>query len=229
MPPEQHLLASLLQAFYGIRSEQLLLEQLNYNLLFRWFVGLSPDDPIWHPTTYGLRPTLSTPRTESGCSIIAENIALFIPIDEIDLERVKFAAQQAHIANFIDSIPEAYESFVGERGIRLSGGQRQRIGIARALYKQANIIILDEATSALDSSTDESVMASVEALNRDLTIVISALRLSTVQRCDRLIRLANGRVTADGPPSEILDYSCLFGFCDGFSSSKFNLCIYIYK
>jgi transposase len=68
VPPEQLLLASLLQVFYGIRSERLLLEQLNYNMLFRWFVGLSPDDPIWHPTTYGLRPTSSTPRTASGSS-----------------------------------------------------------------------------------------------------------------------------------------------------------------
>jgi transposase len=68
VPPEQLLLASLLQAFYGIRSERLLLEQLDYNLLFRWFVGLSPDDPIWHPTTYGLRPTASTPRIATGCS-----------------------------------------------------------------------------------------------------------------------------------------------------------------
>ena len=69
VPPEQLLLASLLQAFYGIRSERLLLEQLHYNLLFRWFVGLSPDDPIWHPTTYGLRPTSSTQRTGSGSSM----------------------------------------------------------------------------------------------------------------------------------------------------------------
>ncbi len=71
MPPEQLLLASLLQAFYGIRSERLLLEQLQYNLLFRWFVGLGPDDPIWHPTTYGLRPTSSTPKTLSSCSMRA--------------------------------------------------------------------------------------------------------------------------------------------------------------
>jgi transposase len=68
VPPDQQLLASLLQAFYGIRSERLLLEQLHYNLLYRWFVRLSPDDPIWHPTTYGLRPTASTPKTESGSS-----------------------------------------------------------------------------------------------------------------------------------------------------------------
>ena len=70
VPPEQLLLASLLQAFYGIRSERLLLQQLHYNLLFRWFVGLSPDDPIWHPTTYDLRPTASTPKTVIGCSMM---------------------------------------------------------------------------------------------------------------------------------------------------------------
>ena len=69
MPPEQLLLASLLQAFYGIRSERLLLGQLHYNLLFRWLVGLSPDDPIWHPTTYGLRPTASTQKTASDSSM----------------------------------------------------------------------------------------------------------------------------------------------------------------
>ena len=68
IPPEQLLLASSLQAFYGIRSERLLLEQLDYNLLFRWFVGMSPDDSIWHPTTYGLRPTASTPKTVIGSS-----------------------------------------------------------------------------------------------------------------------------------------------------------------
>ena len=69
IPPEQLLLALLLQAIYGIRSEWLLIEQLYYNLLFRWFIGLNPDDPVWHSTTYGLRPTSSTPRTESGCSM----------------------------------------------------------------------------------------------------------------------------------------------------------------
>jgi transposase len=69
VPPEQLLLASLLQAFYGIRSERLLLEQFDYKLLFRWFVGLNPDDAIWHPTTYGLRPTASTPKTVTGSSM----------------------------------------------------------------------------------------------------------------------------------------------------------------
>ncbi len=137
-------------------------------------------------------------------SSIAENIAFGVPRHAIDLARVKQAAEQAQIAGFIESSPEGYGSFVGERGIRLSGGQRQRIGIARALYKQASVIVLDEATSALDTSTEEAVMKAVEGLSSDLTMVMIAHRLSTVQRCDRLIRLENGRVAAQGPPTHML-------------------------
>ena len=95
---------------------------------------------------------------------IAENIAFGIPRHEIDFERLRHAAQQSQIAGFIESNPEGYSSIVGERGIRLSGGQRQRIGIARALYKQADVIIFDEATSALDAGTEEAVMAAVKVL-----------------------------------------------------------------
>ena len=127
-----------------------------------------------------------------------------MPRQEIDMERVKESAEQAQIAGFIESISEGYGSFVGERGIRLSGGQSQRIGIARALYKQAEVIIFDEATSALDSSTEEAVMEAVEGLSRDITIVIIAHRFSTVQRCDRIVRLEHGVVTASGPPTLIL-------------------------
>jgi ATP-binding cassette, subfamily B, bacterial PglK len=136
-------------------------------------------------------------------SSIAENIAFGVPRHAIDMARVKQAAEQAQIAAFIESSPEGYASFVGERGIRLSGGQRQRIGIARALYKQARVIVLDEATSALDTSTEEAVMEAVEGLSRDLTMVMIAHRLSTVQRCDRVVRLARGVVVASGPPSLI--------------------------
>jgi ABC-type multidrug transport system fused ATPase/permease subunit len=137
-------------------------------------------------------------------SSIAENIAFGVPWNAIDRARVKQAAEQAQIAAFIESIPEGYASFVGERGIRLSGGQRQRIGIARALYKQASVIVLDEATSALDTSTEEAVMEAVEGLSRDLTMVMIAHRLSTVQRCDRVVCLENGTVLASGPPREII-------------------------
>ena len=105
-------------------------------------------------------------------SSIAENIAFGVPRHQIDIVRVKEAAQQAQIASFIESRLEGYDSFVGERGIRLSGGQRQRIGIARALYKNAELLVLDEATSALDTATEEAVMATVETLRKQLTIIL---------------------------------------------------------
>jgi ABC-type multidrug transport system fused ATPase/permease subunit len=137
-------------------------------------------------------------------SSIAENIAFGIPKEQIDLERVRQAAEQAQIAGFIESSPEGYDTFVGERGVRLSGGQRQRIGIARALYKQARVIVLDEATSALDTATEDAVMAALEGLSRELTVVMIAHRLSTVQRCDRVIRLAKGRIQTQGSPDQVL-------------------------
>jgi len=140
-------------------------------------------------------------------STIAENIAFGVPTKNIDYSRVRLAAEQAQIASFIEASPEGYDSFVGERGIRLSGGQRQRLGIARALYKQASVLILDEATSALDTATELSVMEAINQLSRNLTVVMIAHRLSTVSQCDRVIRLEQGRVVADGPPSEVLALS----------------------
>lgn len=137
---------------------------------------------------------------------IAENIAFGVLRHKIDFARVKQAAAQAQIARFIEESPEGYESFVGERGIRLSGGQRQRIGIARALYKQARVLVFDEATSALDNETEEAVMNSIEGFSRDLTVILIAHRLTTVERCDRVIRLSQGRIVANGPPNQVLDY-----------------------
>lgn len=138
-------------------------------------------------------------------SSIAENIAFGIPKYEIDMARVRRAAEQAQISGFIESTSQGYSSFVGERGVRFSGGQRQRIGIARALYKQASVIILDEATSALDTSTEDAVMESVEGLSRNLTMIMIAHRLSTVKRCDRIIRMEGGSIVASGPPKLILE------------------------
>jgi len=136
-------------------------------------------------------------------SSIAENIAFGVPRDQIDLARVQQAAAQAQIASFIEASPEGYDSFVGERGIRLSGGQRQRIGMARALYKQARVLVFDEATSALDTDTEAAVMEAIEGLSRDLTLVMIAHRLSTLSRCDRVIELANGTVERIVQPAHL--------------------------
>jgi ABC-type multidrug transport system fused ATPase/permease subunit len=127
-------------------------------------------------------------------SSIAENIAFGVPRHQINLEQVRKAAEQAQIATFIEKSPGGYNSFVGERGIRLSGGQRQRIGIARALYKQAQLLVFDEATSALDNVTERAVMEAIEGLSRDLTVIMIAHRLSTIARCDSVIKLCSGTV-----------------------------------
>jgi ATP-binding cassette subfamily B protein len=129
---------------------------------------------------------------------LAENIAFGVPRELIDMDRVRMAASQAQLANYIESLPNGYHSFVGERGIRLSGGQRQRIGIARALYKQACILVFDEATSALDNATEKAVMDTIESLDRDVTVLLIAHRLTTVQHCDSILELAHGRVVAEG-------------------------------
>jgi ATP-binding cassette, subfamily B, bacterial PglK len=131
-------------------------------------------------------------------STIEENIAFGVPKDQIDHQRVRKAAQQAQIAEGIESWPEQYKTFVGERGIRLSGGQRQRIGIARALYKKADVIIFDEATSALDNETEQAVMQAIECLSQDLTLLIIAHRLTTLKNCTQIVELGGGGIKRSG-------------------------------
>lgn len=137
---------------------------------------------------------------------IARNIAFGGPAEPIDTERVVSAARTAQLHEFVETLPEGYGTFVGERGIRLSGGQRQRLGLARAIYKQAPVLILDEATSALDDVTEAAVMESLEALGgKDgRTIIMIAHRLSTVARCDIVARLEKGRLVALGTYSEVV-------------------------
>ncbi len=129
---------------------------------------------------------------------IGENIAFGVPPEVIDWNRVTDAARQAELAEFIETLPESYRTVVGERGVRLSGGQRQRIGIARALYKQVSVLVFDEATSALDNETEAAVMAAIGNLQRDLTILIIAHRLSTVAICDEVVKLEAGHIVAEG-------------------------------
>lgn len=138
---------------------------------------------------------------------VAENIAFGVRPAAIDMERVRNAAAQAHVAGFIEGLPDGYATKVGERGARLSGGQRQRIGIARALYKRAPVLVLDEATSALDDVTEEAVMDTIDALNRDLTILVIAHRLTTLRRCDRFVELIGGRVVEYASHQDMLERS----------------------
>ncbi|MGB3296869.1 MAG: ABC transporter ATP-binding protein [Phormidesmis sp.] len=141
---------------------------------------------------------------------LAENIAFGIPKEQIDFDQVRKATKLAQIETFVEGLPAGYETYVGERGIRLSGGQRQRIGIARALYKNASIIVFDEATSALDNATEREVMAAINGLSGELTIILIAHRLSTVQRCDLVVELNQGRVEAQGTYQELIDKSMSF-------------------
>ena len=141
---------------------------------------------------------------------LTANIAFGVPEQEIDLGQVRRAAKLAQIAEFIEGLPAGYDTYVGERGVRLSGGQRQRIGIARALYKQASVIVFDEATSALDNATEREVMAAIEELSGELTIILIAHRLSTVERCDLVVELSQGRVVAQGSYQELMAQSVSF-------------------
>jgi ATP-binding cassette, subfamily B, bacterial PglK len=136
---------------------------------------------------------------------IAENIALGIPINKIDLDSIKIASQKACMSEFIESCSEGYYSNVGERGIWLSGGQRQRIGIARALYKNASVLIFDEATSALDNETEQSVMQAIEELDDDITLFIIAHRLTTLKKCTHIVELSEGKVKRIGGYHELID------------------------
>ena len=137
-------------------------------------------------------------------SSIVENIAFGVQRDLIDMQRVKEAARRAQIDQNIENWPNRYDTLVGERGLRLSGGQRQRIGIARALYRRANVIVFDEATSALDNETETSVMEAVETLDQEVTILIIAHRITTLKNCDRIVKIAGGGIEAIGDYKQII-------------------------
>jgi len=124
---------------------------------------------------------------------IAANIAFGIDSKTIDSNALEEAARGAHILDFIRSLPEGFDTVVGERGVRLSGGQRQRIGVARALYHGPDVLVLDEATSALDHDTEKAVMETITLLKGKLTIIIIAHRLSTLDHCSRVLRMGSNQ------------------------------------
>lgn len=137
---------------------------------------------------------------------IAENIAFGVPVDQIDIERVRVAATQAQLSGYIETLPQKYQTRVGERGVRLSGGQRQRIGLARALYKHADVLVLDEATSALDHATEQSVMSVIHALEDQLTVLIIAHRVTTLRDCDFVVELDHGSVKQIGSYESVIGH-----------------------
>jgi len=135
---------------------------------------------------------------------IFNNIAFGVPEHLIDKSSVFHAAKMAQAEEFINKLPEGYDTVVGERGIKLSGGQRQRLGIARALYHNPRVLVFDEATSALDGLTEDAVMEAIKTLSAERTIILIAHRLRTVQACDRIIMLEDGSIVADGNYDDLL-------------------------
>ncbi|MCR4704865.1 MAG: ABC transporter ATP-binding protein/permease [Lachnospiraceae bacterium] len=128
---------------------------------------------------------------------IRHNVAFGVPEDQIDEERLWYALKEAQLDEFVKSLPEGVHAGIGERGIRISGGQRQRIGIARALYNDPEVLILDEATSALDGDTEAAIMDSINRFMGRKTLIIIAHRLQTIEKCDMVYRVADGKITRE--------------------------------
>ena len=136
---------------------------------------------------------------------IEANIAFGVKSKDIDQLAILNASKIANLHEFVEKeLPEKYQTFIGERGIRLSGGQRQRIGIARALYHNPQVLILDEATNALDNNTEKAVMEAVNKLSKNLTIILIAHRLNTVKNCDKIYKLEKGKVVGEGKYDELI-------------------------
>ena len=125
---------------------------------------------------------------------IRRNVAFGVPDEKIDEDRVWEVLKEAQLDEFINSLPEGLDTVTGERGIRLSGGQRQRISIARALYHDPEVLVLDEATSSLDNDTEKAIMDSINLLQGRKTLIIIAHRLQTIEKCDIVYRVQDGKI-----------------------------------
>jgi len=181
-------LINLIQRFYDIQSGEILIDGQNIarvtqSSLRRNIAVIPQDTSLFHRS-------------------IMDNIR-YGRLDASD-EEVLEAAKKAHAHGFIEELPEGFETHVGERGVKLSGGQRQRIAIARAILKDAPILILDEATSALDSESEQEIQAALQNLMADKTVIAIAHRLSTIQNLDRLLVMKEGRIIEDGAHGALL-------------------------
>jgi subfamily B ATP-binding cassette protein MsbA len=181
--------ANLLPRFYMANSGEILLDGVNINTLrlnnLRSHIALVSQETVLFDDT------------------IRNNIA-YGKEGPVDDQRITEAARAAHVLDFAQQQPEGLDTMVGERGVRLSGGQRQRIAIARALYKDAPILILDEATSALDTESERFVQEAMRELMRNRTTLVIAHRLSTIENANRILVLSQGRVEETGTHTELL-------------------------
>ncbi len=148
---------------------------------------------------------------------VARNIAY--GDDDPDMERVREAAQHANALEFIEALPEGFETLVGEQGARLSGGQRQRLAVARALYKDAPILVLDEATSALDNESEKAIQGALETLQQGRTTLVIAHRLSTIESADVIVAMDQGRIVEVGRHADLLERN---GYYASLYAAQFN-------
>jgi ATP-binding cassette subfamily B protein len=178
----------LVQNLYNLQSGRILIDGQNVaeksRESLRRAIALVPQEPILFHRT------------------LAENIAYAKP--SAKLEDIKIAARQAHIDRFIDSLPQGYETLVGERGIKLSGGERQRIAIARAILADRPILILDEATSSLDSISEQAIREGLHALTHGRTSIMIAHRLSTILDADRILVFDQGQIVEEGTHEQLI-------------------------
>ncbi|MDD4363282.1 MAG: ABC transporter ATP-binding protein [Atribacterota bacterium] len=137
---------------------------------------------------------------------VKKNIAFGLEEKDINMKQVQQVARIAALAEFVENeLPKKYNTIIGERGLRLSGGQRQRIGLARALYRNPEVLVLDEATSSLDGVTEEIVLKAIQSAAKSRTVIMIAHRLNTLEDCDRIYILENGQITGQGTYLELLD------------------------
>ena len=183
-------LANLIARYYQHDQGQILLDGVDINQY----------------DLYDLRKNISivTQSVTLFNDTVANNIAYGKTLASSDIEAVKSAAREAYAADFIEALPEQYDTLVGENGVKLSGGQKQRIAIARALLKDAPILILDEATSALDNESEKAIQLALERAMKDRTTLIIAHRLSTIEAADVILVMENGRIVEQGTHQSLL-------------------------
>ena len=137
-------------------------------------------------------------------SSLRDNVALGEDEFEIDEVRIREALRQARLTELVEQLPQGVNTILGERGVRLSGGQRQRVALARAFYHGRSVLVMDEATSALDNETEREIVAEIQRLKGHKTMIVIAHRLTTVQHCDRIYRLDQGRIIEEGTLEQVL-------------------------